>query len=163
MNREIKFKYIWRRKEDGHFYVNISPIECLELHGDRPFVHIADLNIWEMVARCEYIGIKDKSGNDIFEDDILGGESHRIRMTDNRKVPGSEHFAAFQVLCVGSAWGTRRVKPQMGHPSKGVSVLAGLFEVIGNIHENRDLLIAPSTATTKDETSQTTEVNDISF
>ena len=65
--REIKFSYIWKRKEDGHLWEVIVPIECLEGKGDTPFL---GNDLWDLLARRQFTGLKDKHGKDIYEGDF---------------------------------------------------------------------------------------------
>lgn len=68
---EIKIKYYWKTTE-GKYYVNIAPVECLEGKGDKPFL---GNSAWELVARCLFIGLKDKNSTDIFVGDRLRYEN----------------------------------------------------------------------------------------
>ena len=75
--REIKFRYAFKRKEDGHIFFEIVPIECLEGDGDTPFIHWKK-GMWELIGRDEYVGSMDRNGKEICEGDLIkvvGAES----------------------------------------------------------------------------------------
>lgn len=131
--RAIKFRYIWRRKGDGHIYVNIVPIECLEGAGDTPFVHMVKLNLWEMVARSQWTELLDKNGVEIYEGDITDVGLERYR----RIIEWVPAYAGFGLRWVDS------VKHNL-HGNQGGLSQKWIDEVelvvIGTIHQNPELL-----------------------
>lgn len=131
--RAIKFRYIWRRKGDGHIYVNIVPIECLEGAGDTPFVHMVKLNLWEMVARSQWTGLLDKNGVEIFEGDIVEYWGYGPNKDYWEVAPQSRHEVTLEDFRL---W--------LKDESLDVE-LEGLIEptdclIIGTIHQNPELL-----------------------
>ena len=63
--QKIRIRYTWRRKEDGHRYQTITPLECLEGRGDTPFLGNKK---WEMVGR-DFFVMHDKDANEIYTND----------------------------------------------------------------------------------------------
>lgn len=61
----LKIRYTWKRKEDGHIYQTISPLECLEGKRDVPFL---GNKLWELVNRDFFVKT-DKNDKDIFTGD----------------------------------------------------------------------------------------------
>lgn len=72
----------------------------------------------------QYTGLKDRKGTDIFEGDIV----NIIRADENGKVEWRENDAAFEV--VGDCLEASFLENLYGHD----------VEVIGNIHDNPELL-----------------------
>lgn len=136
--REIKFRYVWRRKEGGHVYVNIVPVECLELKGDQPAVHSINLDVWELVSRDQFTGLLDRDGKEIFEGDILGGHPHATVY-----VRWSNISACFE--SVMDYMGFNDDDEPVPRESAGLlcndlADCGDAWSVIGNIHESPELL-----------------------
>lgn len=70
---EIKFRYTFKRKSDGHIWQEIVPIECLEGKGDEPFVLKNYEHEWELIARDFFTGLLDKNNNEIYVGDVVEG------------------------------------------------------------------------------------------
>ena len=68
---EIKIRYTFKRKSDGHIWQEITPIECLEGRGDKPFVLKAYEPEWDLVKRERFANIFDKNKKEIYEGDRL--------------------------------------------------------------------------------------------
>ena len=130
--REIKFRYIWKRKTDGHIWIEIVPIECLENRGDKPFVHTNILNEWTLISRDMYTNLKDKNNKNIYKNDILniGEKGH-----------ASPELVVFNKGCWGiyASWIKKKNKfiPLFNYCN---SVFIGCVELIGNKWVNPELL-----------------------
>lgn len=113
---EIKLRYTWKRKEDGHIYQEIVPIECLEGKGDKPFM---GNELWEFIGRDLYTGLKDKDKIDIYEGDIID-------------LPNFCSAVTFEDSCFRLTHQTSKYR------------LAGFkesnkMEIVGNVYENPEL------------------------
>jgi len=111
--REIKFKYIIEN-EDGKIITLIEDIEEIEMGTPLEKSH-------KIVARCQYTGLKDKNGKDIYEGDIV--KKYWQQNNDNG-------FLSFVVR-----WEEKTVGFNLTAKGK-----KHCYEVIDNIHENPELI-----------------------
>ncbi len=131
--RQIKIRYTFKRKSDGHIWQEIVPIECLEGKGDRPFILNDWQQEWELIARDFFTGLPDKNDNDIYEGDIVNSEyfNHAQASTFIKQVVDFEK-------------GTFTLKSQdieLEMTRQNVPIhWADTIEIIGNIHSNPELL-----------------------
>jgi len=118
MNREIKFKYIFQHDDTGRIVTKVFGIEDVEnaLNND-------DYRLYGVVARCQLTGLKDKNGKEIYEGDVL------------ELFPGSGGSVIKQVSWVD---GHFSLKPATFHMFGEDE--SRHYEIIGNIHENPELL-----------------------
>ena len=68
--RPIKFRYSFRRKDDGHIYEIIVPVGVLE-DGHGEIFSMFQNNLWELIARDQFIDHTDKNNKDIYENDTI--------------------------------------------------------------------------------------------
>ena len=122
--REIKFKYIFR-DANGEFHTLTLFIADIEEHLDIPFNIDAG---WELVARCEWTGLKGSKDREIFGGDILdcdvGGRYLKVIWFEPQACFDTVPIKVFNENFVGLAnneWKWR-------------------CKVIGNIYENPDLI-----------------------
>lgn len=66
---ELKFRYTFKRKNDGKFYQISLDIEILEQAHGQVFDMLAN-DLWELHAKDLYLGIQDKNGVDLCCNDI---------------------------------------------------------------------------------------------
>lgn len=74
--REQKFRYTYRRKEDGHIYQIIASLQYLEQLENNEIHSMKDNDLWELITRDEFSGITDKKDHDIYENDIYQREGY---------------------------------------------------------------------------------------
>ncbi len=122
--REIRFRYVFRRKSDGHIYIIEFKIEALEENNINSIRSMLSNNQWELIARDEYTGVKDENGKEIYEGDFL------------RSPDGIFHVKYFEGL---GAFGFAFIADDGVEDFYDLSI-SDLSEVIGNIHGNPELL-----------------------
>ena len=124
MSRELKFR-VWGKTEKEYIRY---PFAWLSLFDSPDGLEIEDN---EDLVIEQYTGLKDKNGKEIYEGDIVG-------------VPGNEEddieahvFGA--VVYDKNKFGVKGESPFAGEDIHFFDIWDGL-EVIGNIHENPELL-----------------------
>jgi len=126
--REIKIRYVWKRISDGHIWMEIAPIGCIEGNGDTPFI-LLDNSLWKLLSRDEFSGMQDKSKSDIYENDIV-------------------KYGRRNLLCVWNGHGfqfkgeNQERGTIMGGNSKysHINIVTPSCNLVGNNHENPELL-----------------------
>lgn len=119
--RDIKLRYVFKRREDGHLYTIICSIDSLEGRGDDHVGPMFLIEDWELVGRDLFTGRIDSFEMEIYEGDILGdGEEERNGIV-------VWHNGSFMISSQGVLWSFE----------DGLSLGD---EVLGNIHENPELI-----------------------
>lgn len=127
MSREVRIRYTFKRKEDGHIWQEITPIECLEGKGDKPFI-LNNFGLLDLIGRDLWTGLKDKNNIDIYEGDIVIVKEH---------YEFSGKWSE-QVCAVSFNNGAFVVDSKKFHDY--ITKVKSLVEVIGNIYQNPELL-----------------------
>ncbi|MDN7144419.1 YopX family protein [Liquorilactobacillus mali] len=122
--REIKFR-AWHEDSKRYKYMSI------ESFNFGSFIGLVDDLDWNNVAIWEqYTGLKDNNGKEIYEGDIIKyyGSNKRVKVK-----------TAYGIVFYDSEHGCFNSRIQNGEHNKG-GINPGDDLVVGNIHENADLL-----------------------
>lgn len=127
MNREIKFRAWIKKRKDyreldqlGFDNQGIEEVWVFPKDGEIQQVY----NPLDVVVE-QYTGLKDKNGKEIYEGDIM-----RYDAIDY-KVLWADYYAGFETKRLNSPWNNAGLT---------LHFLASVGRVIGNIHENPELL-----------------------
>lgn len=126
--REIKFR-AWDKENEEMYDVAMIDVETGEVaYTDHPTGYNADA-LLEQVELMQYTGLKDKNGKEIYEGDICNCREYECF----GKVEWNNEEAGFY-FCVVVEGG--------GFEEEHLYDYIDELEVIGNIHENPELLEA---------------------
>lgn len=111
------------------------------LPNDRIAVYLRDVVSDDMVHYMQYTGLTDKNGTEIYEGDIVIFKNHAYLVMIYFN--GCQ-FQAYKMRDGELVKSYRYSMSLITKPSKdGFSGVVGQVEVLGNIHENPDLLTLP--------------------
>ncbi|MEN2346497.1 YopX family protein [Lentilactobacillus parabuchneri] len=130
MSREIKFR-IWRAPDE---YTKVSWMESWDSLLNYSMSDIFQLDNPDDVLE-QFTGLKDRNGKDIYEGDILAWHSNIYR----------KHDWVGLVLYRGAGFAVQESDKSYSSPEWldcACRKDANIIEVIGNIHENPELLEA---------------------
>ena len=128
MSREIKFR-IWRAPDE---YTKVSWMESWDSLLNYSMSDIFQLDNPDDVLE-QFTGLKDRNGKDIYEGDILAWHSSICR----------KHNWVGVVLYRGAGFSVQESDRSYSSPEWLECACrkdANIIEVIGNIHEDKDLL-----------------------
>ena len=162
MNRQLKFR-LWNPDANKFHYDVENVYDCLkaqqifegaETRGfTLPYDYISDGFVWE-----QFTGLHDKNGKDIYEGDILKFHYFYQSFGENMGASESEHELSGIVEWQEYGYGISAIKGEHWNGYTGYSDgegsadfihLAAMsessiheesFEIIGNIHQNPELL-----------------------
>ncbi|MCP4355637.1 MAG: hypothetical protein GY793_08440 [Proteobacteria bacterium] len=132
INDRFKFR-IWDEKTKKLVYFDFHELVFMgELKGSRMLHKLTDVRPIE--ASEQSTGLKDKNGKLIYEGDILSYSSNKLLIGNYPFVVGY-HGGSYNITQIGScgAW-------NLGEFDELQEDFLDYCEVIGNIHENTDLL-----------------------
>ena len=121
--REIKFR-AWNN--DKNEWLDKEDCKYLTIHLDGSYeINLGWVTIFPHLTIEQYTGLKDKNGKEIYEGDIM-----RYDAIDY-KVLWADYYAGFETKRLNSPWNNAGLT---------LHFLASVGRVIGNIHENPELL-----------------------
>lgn len=136
MNREIKFR-AWNIKDNK--WVDdfmISPDGAADIYDDedggKSGLWEHSEGIWKDLELVEYTGLKDKNGKVIFEGDLVKGHWSPVILQVIYQAPSFVMKQRTKSGTLSKSWCTFDIAPSDNQ----------LYEVIGNIYENPELLEA---------------------
>lgn len=145
--REIKFKCYKKDGKTGEVYSSVHPVIVSEYSVSTVSTQS---NTNKVIGYCQFTGLKDKNGTEIYEDDIVrfvGGPCH-VLPAGTYQYDAHPIGTELVVRCLLSGFTLQR-KECINHPIPNLSSNVTQYnfwnnhtglEVIGNIYQNPELL-----------------------
>lgn len=119
--REIKLRWTFKCKDDGHIYQIVGDVGLLgEYNG---LTEMFKNELWELVGRDQFTGLLDKDGKEVYEGDIVSSPLFDGEENDKQVVVWDNYSSGFAT-------------------ETSVLIADGQFEVIGNLYETPELIKA---------------------
>ena len=137
--REIKFKFYLRQSEDGPIKVKTFDYSAIFSGTVVRYFNEGSPGYY-IIAKCQYTGLKDKNGKEIYEGDLLN--EIRYPPDKNGNYDSVPVFIKENIVQVGFNEGC--FTADEAHLWRFISNIGDNektdYEIIGNIHENPELL-----------------------
>ena len=153
--REIKFR-AWHKDEklmcnidvlninDGAFLIGVKPEEDYLVDGGKTWVIAPENGRYcgiDEIELMQFTGLKDSSGVDIYEGDICKFHIFTQELGENLGVYEGEKETTVEIsISEFGIWLQGDSEENSGYALWFDGIHEESFEVIGNIHENKDLL-----------------------
>lgn len=127
--RDIKFRYVYRNVDTNEIKIVIKDIVQIEKDNE-PY-----LDGWVLISRDEFTGLTDKNGKEIYEGDILEYDT------------GKRYVVVYSIEAFDSGTNEHYIGAYMLRDDHNFHELIcnvtrpyKYAEIIGNIHDNPELL-----------------------
>lgn len=131
--REIKFR-IWNKATDEYVYTD-EGFQLIFSNLLKNKLNIISANKYLVIE--QYTGLHDKSGKEIYEGDLVklsdDDDDDVFFISEVKYFADADDYPAFDIVPPDDDWDFQSNVLQMG-------IIENAVEVIGNIHENKDLV-----------------------
>ena len=131
MEREIKFR-VWNKTEnwyDTEFYIHADGYIYQDSRTRWDISDQAIESAYDELIIEQFTGLKDKNGKEIYEGDIV---THAKESNRTSKCT--------MIGCDEVIWDKHQAKFDLGKNDTSLGMIYKSYEIIGNIHQNPELL-----------------------